>query len=314
MRYAMHMHTHGHSHHHEHGHHHDHGAMVSDTADGRRRVGLAALLTFVFMLAEVVGGVISGSLALLADAAHMLTDAGSLALAWIGFKLAERPADETRSFGWARFKVLAAFVNGLTLIALAIWICAEAITRLFDPQPVMGNLLLWVACLGLVVNIVAFRILHGGDQDDLNMRAALWHVAGDLLGSIAAIAAALVIIYTGWMPIDPILSLLVAGIILIGGIGVVRQTAHILIEGVPAGLSLAAIKADLEAQLPDAQRVHHIHAWALNETKTLVTLDIEAKPGACIESLRQAVKQRLKEEFRVDHVTVEIKSVPTDSP
>ncbi|MEM7640703.1 MAG: cation diffusion facilitator family transporter [Pseudomonadota bacterium] len=307
------MHTHDHSHAHDHDHHHDHGAMVSDSADGRRRVAIAALLTFGFMLAEIVGGVISGSLALLADAAHMLTDAGSLSLAWIGFKLAERPADETRSFGWARFKVLAAFVNGLTLIALAVWICFEAATRLVDPQPVMGTLLLWVACLGLIVNIAAFRILHGGDQEDLNMRAALWHVAGDLLGSVAAIAAALVIIYSGWMPIDPILSILVAGIIFFGGIGIVRRTAHILIEGVPKGLSLDEIKSDLETQLSDAQRVHHVHAWALNETKTLVTLDVEAKPGACLESLRRAVKQRLKTRFHIDHVTVEIQSQPLDS-
>jgi len=307
------MHTHDHSHAHDHDHHHDHGAMVSDSADGRRRVAIAALLTFGFMLAEIVGGVISGSLALLADAAHMLTDAGSLGLAWIGFKLAERPADETRSFGWARFKVLAAFVNGLTLIALAVWICFEAATRLVDPQPVMGPLLLWVACLGLIVNIAAFRILHGGDQEDLNMRAALWHVAGDLLGSVAAIAAALVIIYSGWMPIDPILSILVAGIIFLGGIGIVRRTAHILIEGVPKGFSLDEIKSDLETQLSDAQRVHHVHAWALNETKILVTLDVEAKPGACLESLRRAVKQRLKTRFHIDHVTVEIQSQPLDS-
>ncbi len=303
------MHHHGDSRDHSH-HHHDHGSDVSNTADGRRRVAIAACLTFGFMLAEIIGGVISGSLALIADAAHMLTDAGSLALAWLGFKLADRPADQNRSFGWARFKVLAAFVNGLTLIALAAWIVFEAVQRLLDPHPVMGNLLLIVACLGLVVNIVAFRILHGGDLDDLNMRAALWHVAGDLLGSVAAIGAALIIIFTGWMPIDPILSALVAIIILVGGVRIVRSTAHILIEGVPPGLSTNAIKADLEEAITDAKRVDHIHAWALNESKTLVTLDVEAKPGACVESLRRAVKARLKERFDVEHVTVEIHSEP----
>ncbi|MCR9079981.1 MAG: cation diffusion facilitator family transporter [Hyphomonadaceae bacterium] len=277
-------------------------------------MAIAALLTFAFMIAEVVGGLISGSLALLADAAHMLTDAGSLALAWIGFKLAERPADQTRSFGWARFKVLAAFVNGLTLLLLAVWIIFEAIQRLMAPEPVMGHLLLGVAVLGLVVNLIAFRVLHGGDQEDLNMRAALWHVAGDLLGSVAAIAAALVIMSTGWMPIDPLLSVLVALIILVGGIRVVRSTAHILIEGVPPGLSTAAIKSDLEDQLDDAVSVDHIHAWALNETKTLVTLDVEARSGACVESLRRAVKARLHDKFGIDHVTVEIQSTPMKSP
>jgi cobalt-zinc-cadmium efflux system protein len=305
------MHNHAHSHsHHDHGHAHH----VSDSADGRRRVAIAAVLTFSFMIAEIVGGLISGSLALLADAAHMLTDSGALALAWVGFKLADRPADQSRSFGWARFKVLAAFVNGLTLIVLAAWIVVEAVQRLLEPQEVMGSLLLGVAILGLIVNLIAFRILHGGDQEDLNMRAALWHVAGDLLGSVAAIAAALVIMSTGWMPIDPILSVLVALIILVGGVRVVRSTAHILIEGVPPGLTIDAIKSDLETELKDAARVEHIHAWALNESKTLVTLDVEAGVGACVESLRRDVKARLKEKFQIDHVTVEIRSTPTRTP
>ncbi|MEM9571193.1 MAG: cation diffusion facilitator family transporter [Pseudomonadota bacterium] len=299
------MHTHAHSHAHA---HHDHAAGVGANADGRKRVAIAAILTFSFMIAEIVGGLISGSLALLADAAHMLTDAGSLALAWIGFKLAERPADATRSFGWTRFKVLAAFVNGLALLALAVWISIEAVFRLLDPVPVMGNLLLIVACAGLLVNLAAFRILHGGDHDDLNMRAALWHVAGDLLGSVAAIGAALVIIWTGWMPIDPILSVLVAVIIAIGGVRIVKSTAHILIEGVPPGLSVEEIQADLKSALPDAEDVDHIHAWALNETKTLITLDVVAKPGACTESLRLEVKRRLKEKFDIGHATVEIRT------
>ena len=301
--------THDHSHHgHDHAHHH----AFDDTTDGRRRIAIAALLTFSFMIAEVIGGVISGSLALLADAAHMLTDAGSLALAWLGFKLAERPADGRRSFGWARFKVLAAFVNGLALIVLAAWILVEAAQRLFDPQPVMGSLLLGVACMGLLVNIAAFFVLHGGNQDDLNMRGALWHVAGDLLGSVAAIAAAIVIIFTGWMPIDPLLSALVAIIIAVGGYRIVRSTGHILIEGVPAGLSTDRIKQDLNETIQGAIMIDHIHAWALNESKYLVTVDVEAAPGACPETLRKAVKARLREAFRVDHATVEVTSKPIE--
>jgi cobalt-zinc-cadmium efflux system protein len=302
--------SHDHSHH---GHDHAHHPALDDTIDGRRRIAIAAFLTFSFMIVEVVGGVISGSLALLADAAHMLTDAGSLGLAWLGFKLAERPADASRSFGWARFKVLAAFVNGLALIVLAAWIIVEAIQRLSEPQPVMGGVLFAVACGGLLVNIAAFFVLHGGDREDLNMRGALWHVAGDLLGSVAAIGAAIVIIYTGWMPIDPILSSLVAVIIAIGGYRIIRSTGHILIEGVPAWLSPDAIKDDLRMHLINASEVGHVHAWALNESKFLVTLDVTAKPGACPESLRQTVKARLKDAFDVDHVTVEITSDPLES-
>ena len=297
-----HSHAHGHG---GHGHAHHHGA--GNSADARKRVAFAAILTFVFMIAEVVGGVISGSLALLADAAHMLTDAGSLGLAWLGFKLAERPIDDRRSFGWARFKILAAFVNGIALLALAAWILVEAIQRLMTPEPVMGHVLMGVAIAGLLVNIIAFFLLHGGDRQDLNLQGALWHVAGDLLGSVAAIAAALVIIFTGWMPIDPILSIVVALLIVVGGVRITRQSAHILIEGVPSGLEPADIKADLEACLPDAQSVDHIHAWALTEQKPLVTLEVTARDGACLDTLRQAVKTRLAEKFGVSHATVEVR-------
>lgn len=279
---------------------------MPDTADGRRRTAIAAGLTFSFMIAEVAGGLISGSLALLADAAHMLTDAGSLALAWLGFRLAEHPSDERRSFGWARFKVLAAFVNGLALIVLAIWIGIEAAFRLMYPHPVMGNLLLGVAVAGLVVNCIAFWVLHGGDQEDLNMQGALWHVAGDLLGSVAAIGAAIIILTTGWMPIDPLLSLLVAAIITVGGYRLVRKTGHILIEGVPEGLSTTSIKQDLEANIPGAADVDHIHAWALNESKALVTVDVTAEQNTSPEAIRTAVKARLKSEFGVEHATVEV--------
>ncbi|WP_084418055.1 cation diffusion facilitator family transporter [Henriciella litoralis] len=299
-------HSHDHSHSHAgHGHSHDH--VITDSADARRRVAIAAFLTFGFMFAEVIGGVISGSLALLADAAHMLTDAGSLALAWLGFKLAERPADQHRSFGWARFKILAAFVNGLALLVLAAWIVFEAIHRLMAPEPVMGHVLMGVAIAGLLVNIIAFTLMHGGDSEDLNLQGALWHVAGDLLGSVAAIAAALIIIFTGWMPIDPILSVLVALLIVIGGVRITMKSAHILIEGVPAGMTPADIKTDLESHLENAAEVTHVHAWALNEQKPLVTLEVVAREGACLDTLRVAVKQRMDEKFGVSHATVEVR-------
>lgn len=295
--------AHGHTHTHtDHAHHH----ALDDTKDGRRRVAIAALLTFSFMVAEVIGGIVSGSLALLADAAHMLTDAGSLALAWLGFKLAERPASQDRTFGWARFKVLAAFVNGLTLIALAGWIIFEAVKRLLDPSPVLGSLMLGVAVAGLVVNILAFWVLHGGDREDLNMQGALWHVAGDLLGSVAAIAAAVIIILTGWSLADPILSVLVAVIIAFGGVRLVRQTGHILIEGVPPDLNLDAIRQDLTESIPGIIKVSHIHAWALNEHKSLITLDVHIADEGAYEVTRVAVKARLLEAFGLDHATVEI--------
>jgi hypothetical protein len=192
------MHTHAHPHAHSHGH--LHGAGASE-----RRIGLAAVLTGVFMVAEFAGGLISGSLALIADAGHMLTDSAGLTLAWLGFRLARRPADWKRSYGYDRFGVLVAFANGLLLFAIAGWIVVEAVHRFRAPSPVLGGVMLWVALAGLVVNLIAFRLLAGGDHENLNVRAAALHVIGDLLGSLAALAAAVVILATGWTPIDPIM-------------------------------------------------------------------------------------------------------------
>lgn len=309
--HTVHNHT-GHTHEPGHDHDHDHAAHANmDTADSRRRVAFAAWLTGGFMLAEVAGGLISGSLALLADAAHMLTDAGSLVLAWIGYKLGERPADDARSYGFGRMKILAAFTNGILLVALSMWILWEAAHRLMQPVEVMGNVLLLVAFGGLLVNLIAFAVLHGGSKEDLNMQGALWHVAGDLLGSLAAIAAAVVIIWTGWMPIDPILSALVALLVGIAGVRIARKSGHILLEGTPSGLSPLAIEADLLAEVKHVAAVGHVHAWALTETKPLVTLEVTAKPGACVEMLRRDVKARLAKAFNVSHATVEVVSEPS---
>lgn len=289
---------------------HDHSHLHDTTRDSRRRVAIAAVLTFAFMLAEVIGGIVSGSLALLADAAHMLTDTAALALAWLGFRLSERPADPERSYGFHRVKVLAAFTNGLALIVLAAWIIWEAVSRLMAPTEVMGAIMMAVAVGGLFVNIAAFIILHGGDRADLNLRGALWHVAGDLLGSVAAIAAALVILFTGWMPIDPILSIAVALLVAIAGVRLARQSGHILLEGTPSDLSARAIRESLIAAVPGVAGVSHIHAWSLTEARPLVTLEVHAAPGACPETLRRQVKAHLEAAFDVSHATVEVLSEP----
>lgn len=190
----------------------------------------------------------------------MLTDFASLALAWLAFSLARRPADWKQTIGFDRFSVLAAFVNGLTLFVIAAWICLEAYGRLQDPQPVAGTVMIWIAAAGLVVNIVAFWILSRDEGDNLNVRAAALHVAGDLFGSIAALIAAVVIIWSGWMPIDPMLSVLVALIILRSVWLVVRDSAHILLEGVPEGFSPEEAIATIEAEIPSVMRVQHLHA------------------------------------------------------
>ncbi|MBL4691927.1 MAG: cation transporter [Magnetovibrio sp.] len=284
--------------------HHDHSHYISST--NARRVGIAAVLTGLFMIAEIIGGIVSGSLALLADAGHMLIDFISLALAWLGFKLARQPADFMRTYGFDRFSILVAFVNGLTLFGIAIWIVVEAWHRISQPAPILGGTMFWIALTGLVVNMVSFWILQGGDQENLNLRAAVLHVIGDVLGSVAAIIAAIVIIFTGWLPIDPILSVFVAFILLKSAWGVVRQSGHILLEGSPQGLDPRDIKSDLEALLPAVEDVHHIHTWSITQERPMVTLHVRANDTLQPDVLIATIKARLRDHFGVEHSTVEL--------
>ncbi|GAB4230315.1 MAG: cation diffusion facilitator family transporter [Kiloniellaceae bacterium] len=262
------------------------------------------------MGAEVVGGLISGSLALLADAAHMLTDAAALALAWFAFRIARRPADPKRSYGYHRGQVLAAFTNGAVLIAIVFWIFVEAIQRLREPVPVQGGTMLAVAVLGLLVNVVAFFILHGGDRRNLNLRGAAAHVMGDLLGSAAAVIGALVILRTGWTPIDPLLSLLVGLLVLRSAWLVVRESAHILLEGTPAEIDPKGLRQALLAEVPDLRDVHHIHAWSLTPERPLLTLHARIGQAADPQATLERIKQVLSKRYGIDHSTVQIERGP----
>jgi len=290
------MHDHDHPGHH---HHHSHAA-------NEKSVALAACLTGGFMLAEVVGGVMSGSLALLADAGHMLTDFASLALAWLGFRLARRPADWRRTYGFDRFSVLVAFVNGIALFAIALWIGVEAVLRLREPTEVLGGLMLWVALAGLIVNVLAFWILSGGDRNNLNLRAASLHVAGDLLGSIAAVAAAIVIMTTGWMPIDPLLSIVVALIIVRSAWRVVGDAGHILLEGAPSGFDAEAVKQLICGSIGYVVDIHHVHAWSISQERPMVTLHADIEPGTDAMRAIREIKQMLAERFDIEHATIEV--------
>ena len=270
-----------------------------------RRLGIVALMTGGFMVAEAVGGVLSGSLALLADAGHMLTDFAALALAWAAARVERRPADWQRTYGFDRFSVLAAFVNGLALFAIAIWIIVEAVGRFMEPVEVAGTAMLIIAALGLAVNIAAFAILHGGDKQDLNIRGAALHVLGDLLGSVAAIAAALVIIWTGWTPIDPLLSILVVLLILGAAWRVVRDAGRILLEAAPADRDTRAIAADL-GTLDGVERVHHLHLWSISESRPMITLQARLGHGADPAAACRAIRERLDSRHGIGHATIEI--------
>jgi cobalt-zinc-cadmium efflux system protein len=292
-------HAHDDAHGHSHSHSHTHGKNET-------RLAIAAALTGLFMLAEVAGGLISGSLALLADAGHMLTDFASLSLAWLAFRLARRPADWRRTYGFDRLQVLVAFVNGLALFVIAAWIVWEAAERIMAPGAVLGGLMLGVAIAGLAVNLIAFFVLHGADKNNLNIRGAALHVMGDLLGSVAAIIAAGVIIMTGWTPIDPILSVVVALIILRSAWYVVREAGHILLEGTPAHIDADTIAPDLVANLEGVRDVHHVHVWSITQERQMVTLHAVIDEGVNPEPLVRRIKDRLKERFGLEHATVEI--------
>ncbi len=292
---------------------HDH-AHRHATADNQRNVFWAMVLTGGFMLAEVVGGVVAGSLALIADAGHMLTDAASLGLAWAAFRVGHWPQDARRTYGYHRFQVLAAFVNGLALVAIVGWIAIEAVRRLFDPVEVLGGLMLAIAALGLLVNLAAFAILRRGDHANLNVQGAVLHVLADLLGSVAAIVAALVIVWTGWAPIDPLLSLLVAALILNSAWRLLRKSAHILLEGAPDWLDDAELRAAVTTALPTIQDVHHVHAWMLTSERPLITLHAEVPPGADHQLVLASIQTVLRERFGIDHATIQIETAACTDP
>ncbi len=293
-----------------HSHSHSHGATGNET-----RMAIAALLTGLFMFVEVGGGLVSGSLALLADAGHMLTDFASLSLAWFGFRLARRPADWKRTYGFDRFQVMVAFVNGLALVVISLWIVYEAYERLNARAPVEGGIMAVIASIGLLANIVCFLLLHGADRENLNVRGAAIHVMGDLLGSIAALVAGVVIVFTNWTPIDPLLSLLVSLIILRSAWRVISESGHILLEGAPKGVDTREIGPDLIANVPCVCDVHHVHVWAITQERTMVTLHAEIGPSDDLDATVLAIKKRLQDHFGLDHATVEIEhGICADAP
>lgn len=297
------------------GHHHHHH-VPSD----RRRLLAALLLTGGFMLVEGIGGWWSGSLALLADAGHMLTDTFALGLAWLAVGVARRPPDSDRTYGYHRFEVLAAFVNGLVLLVVVGGIYYEAALRLFHPEPVAAGEMLVIAFIGLLANIASFALLHGGQHEhehaNLNRRAALLHVAGDLLGSVAAIIAALVILATGWTPIDPLLSLVIGLLILRSTWAIIRESGQVLLEAAPADMDVAELSEALQREVPGVIDVHHVHVWSLTPERPLLTLHLRASPECDSARMLTAVKRLLARRYGITHSAVQIESgaCPDDDP
>ncbi len=271
------------------------------------RVMIALVLTGTFMVVEVIGGIISGSLALLADAGHMLTDTMALALAAMAFHVSKRPPDGKLTYGYQRFQILAAFVNGISLLAIVGWILFEAVRRFINPRDILGETMLIIAAAGLLINLVSFTVLHTGDKENLNIRGAALHVAGDLLGSIAAIVAAIVIIYTDWTPIDPILSVAVAFLILKSAWALVKRSGHVLLEGAPDWLNVETMQDQIVAAVPGVAEIHHVHVWGLTPQQLMLTMHVTLNESVESQShVVRSVKSLLKSEYGIGHSTIEV--------
>lgn len=264
------MSAHGHSHrpHHAGGHAHDHTHLPSS----RRVLILAVGLTLGFALVEFIAGRLSGSLALVADAGHMLTDSTALTLAAVAAWFAERPASKKRTWGYGRVEVLAALVNALVMLALITFIAWQALSRFQNPREISGGMVTAVALIGLGVNLLVFYVLSRGERN-LNVRGALLHVLGDLLGSVAAITSGLVIILTGWTPIDPILSLLICGLILIAALHLLADGIQIMLNGVPQGLTVDEVRSTM-LDVADVEDVHDLHVWQVSSEQVALSAHV----------------------------------------
>ena len=286
-----------------HDHDHDH---VGGVGARERKLLLAFVLTTLMMLGEAAGGWWSGSLALLADAGHMLVDALALLLAFVGSWLATRPPDARRSYGYGRLEVLAGFVNALIQLVLVGVIAYEAIGRLQHPAPILSGVMLAVASAGLLVNLLVLRLLHGHAHDDVNMAGAALHVLGDLLGSVGAVLAALAVRWLGWNWADPVLSLLVALLILNSAWRLLRKSAHILLEGVPEGVDPGEVEAALREADGAIRNVHHLHVWQLASGARMATLHVALRDGSDSAAALMAVHGLLRQRFGIRHATVQI--------
>lgn len=283
-------------------HTHSHGEGDAN----RGRLLAAFSVTALFMVAEVVGGWLSGSLALLADAGHMLTDAAALLMALLAVQFARRKPNARHTFGMLRLTTLAAFVNALALLVITALIVWEAVRRFYQPQPVAGGMMLGIAIAGLLANLLSFWLLHrGSEEKNLNVRAAALHVMGDLLGSVGAIVAALVIMYTGWTPADPILSILVSLLVLRSGWALLRESLHELLEGAPASINVDRLARDITRNIPEVRNVHHLHLWQVGE-KPVLTLHVQVIPPHDHDALLHRIHHYLHETCQIAHATVQM--------
>jgi len=301
-----HSHSHAPLHLHNDGHDgcaHDHG-VHGKRPSVTRALQIALGLTLALMIAEVIGGLLSNSLALLADAGHMLTDAGALALSLFVAWMCRQPSRPEKTYGYLRWEILAALLNGATLLLISFWIVWEAVSRFRSPEPIAGGLMLVFAVAGLVVNAIAVWILHGVNTDSLNVRGAYLHVLGDMLASAGTVVAALLVRLTGWVAADPIASLVSTVLIIGSAWRLVREAVDVLLEAAPPHIALEAVRSRLES-IPGVESVHDLHVWTV--TSGVVAMSVHAIVRQ--PEHHQGVLERahdLLQEMGIQHVTVQL--------
>ena len=285
--------------------HHHHHATAAEVAGNRRRLAVALGLTATYMVAEVIGGIAANSLALLADAGHMFSDAAALGLSLVAVVLAQRPATSQRTYGFHRAEILAALTNGAALLILSVLIAREAWERLSAPPEVQGGLMLAVAFGGFVINLANLRILSGGRESNLNIRGAWLHVMADTLGSVGAISAGAAIYFFGWRWADPVASFIIASLVLYSAWGLVRETLDVLMEGVPRGISVEEVTEALEG-LPGVRDAHDLHVWSLTSGRNIATIHLVVGEDADHQGIIDAANRTLATRFAIQHATIQV--------
>lgn len=290
-----------------HGHHHGHHHHGINREGNKKGLTIALIITFSIMIMEFVGGLITNSLALLSDAGHMLSDSSSLLLSLIAFWFAAKPPSANKTYGYYRFEILAAFFNGITLFVMAGWIIYEAYGRFFEPPTVSSGTMIWIASIGLIANLLSayFLMKKGNVEENVNVKSAYLHVIGDALGSLGAIVAGLVMLFFEWYIADPIISVIVALLILKSAWGVLKTTIHILMEGTPITIDQKKVKEVL-LSIEGVKDIHDLHIWTITSGLDSLTCHVLIKDGVDEQDiLQQAIKQ-IETNFGITHTTIQV--------
>ncbi len=307
-------HPHTDNHEHEHSHEHDiDPGLRKVPGGGKRDLLIAFSITLLMMVAEVIGGLLSNSLALLSDAGHMLTDNLALLLSFFAMTFASLPATDRKTFGFYRLEILAAFVNGIVLVLISLYIIYHAYLRMIHPQPVQGMLMLIIAVIGLVANIIGALFLFKHSHTSLNIRGAYLHIIGDALSSVGVVIGGVIILYTGWYLIDPILSIMISLVIIFGAWSLVRESVNILLESAPAHLNIDTIAAEI-AKLKGVREAYHIHLWSITSGVYALSAHVLIDDQMVSDSreLNDRIRKLLSEKFKVLHSTIQLECEKCD--